>query len=131
MKKINIALLLNLLFLGAITTNTASAYSYYSSSSIEYLWLPFIIIGIYAAVFIVWILVAYWVYKDAKKRGENAILWAILVIFGGLIAIILWFILRPPIGGKKSTPDRICINCGRGIPFDARICPYCGKKFEQ
>ena len=27
--------------------------------------------------------------------------------------------------------DRRCPNCGRIIPFDSRICPYCGKKFEE
>ena len=26
---------------------------------------------------------------------------------------------------------RICPNCGRPIPFDANMCPYCGKKFES
>ena len=26
--------------------------------------------------------------------------------------------------------DRRCPNCGRIIPFDSIICPYCGKKFE-
>lgn len=31
------------------------------------------------------------------------------------------------ISNKKS--DRYCPECGRGIPFDANICPYCGKKF--
>jgi len=26
---------------------------------------------------------------------------------------------------------RICPNCGRSIPVDARICPYCKRDFEQ
>jgi len=26
--------------------------------------------------------------------------------------------------------DRRCPNCGRIIPFDSIICPYCGKRFE-
>jgi hypothetical protein len=41
---------------------------------------------------------------------------------------------------KRSSPellhtrqqnDRRCPNCGRIIPFDSIICPYCGKKFES
>ena len=32
-------------------------------------------------------------------------------------------------GGNK--PDRRCPACGRIIPFDARTCPYCSKKFED
>jgi hypothetical protein len=26
--------------------------------------------------------------------------------------------------------DRRCPNCGRIIPFNSVICPYCGKRFE-
>ena len=26
---------------------------------------------------------------------------------------------------------RRCPNCGRAIPFDARVCPYCAKRFEE
>ena len=70
-------------------------------------------------------------YKDAKKRGEDAIIWAIIILFGGLIGILIWLAIRPPIGGKKTTPKRRCPNCGRGIPFNSVICPYCGKRFES
>jgi RNA polymerase subunit RPABC4/transcription elongation factor Spt4 len=27
--------------------------------------------------------------------------------------------------------DRRCVACGRTIPTDANLCPYCGHKFEQ
>jgi hypothetical protein len=30
---------------------------------------------------------------------------------------------------KEPEKKRYCPNCGRDIPFDANICPYCGKKF--
>ena len=32
-------------------------------------------------------------------------------------------------GQQDRQQERRCPNCGRGIPFDAKICPYCGKKF--
>ena len=32
---------------------------------------------------------------------------------------------------KKTVTDCYCPNCGRSIPFDAKICPYCKKDFEQ
>ncbi|MFH1100961.1 MAG: zinc ribbon domain-containing protein [Methanobacteriota archaeon] len=32
---------------------------------------------------------------------------------------------------SSAAADRMCPNCGRSIPFDARICPYCSKKFEE
>ena len=30
---------------------------------------------------------------------------------------------------QESTHNRLCPDCGRPIPFDANICPYCAKKF--
>ena len=33
---------------------------------------------------------------------------------------------------KKETPKkRFCPNCGREIPFDSNICPYCKHDFER
>jgi ABC-type transport system involved in multi-copper enzyme maturation permease subunit len=77
--------------------------------------------------FIVWILVAIWVYKDAQKHGKNGVLWLIIVILLGLIGLIIYLVVR----GEKVAPSRHCPNCGRGIPEDARSCPYCNKKFEE
>lgn len=31
---------------------------------------------------------------------------------------------------KYGKDDRYCPNCGRSIPFDARVCPFCNKDFE-
>jgi len=31
----------------------------------------------------------------------------------------------------KHHSDRRCPNCGRIIPFDSIVCPYCGKRFED
>ena len=37
---------------------------------------------------------AYWVYNDAKKRGNpNAVLWAVLTFFFTLIGLILYFVI--------------------------------------
>jgi len=30
-----------------------------------------------------------------------------------------------------TSSNRYCPNCGRSIPFDAAICPYCGLKFQN
>ena len=77
--------------------------------------------------FIIWILVAIWVYKDAQKRGKNGVLWLIIVIILGIIGLIIYLVVR----GEKTAPARNCPNCGRSIPEDARSCPYCNKKFEE
>ena len=84
--------------------------------------------------FIIAILIAIWVYKDAEKRGSSGILWLIIVLIAGIVGLIIWLVVRPPIGGNKpaaASSGRKCPNCGRDIPMDARACPYCGKNFEE
>ena len=88
-----------------------------------------------AIPWIIWLILGIWVYKDAEKRGKSGILWFLIVFILGIIGIIIWLVVRPPIGGEKpaatAEPGRRCPNCGRGIPNDARTCPYCGKNFEE
>jgi Na+/H+-dicarboxylate symporter len=86
--------------------------------------------------FVICIMLAIWVYKDAEKRGSSGALWLIIFLITGFIGLIIWLIVRPPIGGdpskgKATDGDRRCPNCGRNIPMDARACPYCAKKFEE
>ena len=38
-------------------------------------------------------------------------------------------IQQPPQYQPQQKADRYCPACGRAIPFDARNCPYCDKKF--
>jgi len=33
----------------------------------------------------------------------------------------------PETRGQQS--KRFCMACGREIPYDSRLCPYCGQKF--
>jgi len=86
-------------------------------------------------VFIIWIILAIWVYKDAEKRGKSGALWLLIVILTGIIGLIVWLVIRPPIGGepgqKKVSSDRRCPSCGRSIPMDAQVCPYCGNNFKK
>lgn len=86
--------------------------------------------------FVIGILIAIWVYRDAEKRGSSGVLWLIICLLTGIIGLIIWFVVRPPIGGKPASAEsggagRMCPSCGRPIPMDARVCPYCGKNFEQ
>jgi predicted permease len=43
---------------------------------------------------IIFILIAVWVYKDAEKRGMSGALWLIIVIILGIIGIIIYLIVR-------------------------------------
>lgn len=69
--------------------------------------------------------------------------WLIVMIF--LLIILMsagiyyaWYLIFK--GVKKELKDifqpsnknnRRCPECGRIIPFDAKICPYCKKDFEE
>lgn len=90
-------------------------------------------------LFIVGIAIAVWVYKDAEKRGKSGALWLIINILIPIVGLIIWFIVRPPEPsfydkqreGHEEDDRRRCPECGRNIPFDASVCPYCGKRFGE
>jgi len=68
-------------------------------------WLPFMAVaGImclcYALPFIISLILAIWVYKDAKRRGDDrAPLWFVLVFFLPILGLIIYLVLR-----KEETP---------------------------
>ena len=116
-------------FILVLLIGTYNALGYSSNYYDTFPTILVVILLVYVTIFIVWLAVAYWVYKDAKKRGlKNAALWGVVAFFGGLIGILIYLVLRNNM--KPDTPGRFCTSCGRTIPFDANICPYCGKRFE-
>ncbi|MFO7676794.1 MAG: zinc ribbon domain-containing protein [Thermoplasmatota archaeon] len=127
-----IAAILTLIACSAIVS--AQDYEYYYPDDVP--WEVFGLgLGLFCIIpfimFIIWIILAIWVYKDAKKRGSSGALWLLIVLITGIIGLIIWLVVRPPIGGEKEESKRMCPNCGRPIPMDARACPYCAKKFEE
>ena len=45
--------------------------------------------------FVVWVALAYWVYKDANKRNmDNAVLWAAITFLLGLIGLVIYLVVR-------------------------------------
>lgn len=84
------------------------------------IFLPFfILLAAYVA------LVGTLVYRDAAKRGMDPWLWATVAVFvPHLIGVILYLVVR-------HTIKNVCINCGKGIQKDYKICPYCGQKQEM
>jgi len=44
--------------------------------------------------FIIAILIAVWVYRDAESKGESGVLWLIIVLITGIIGLIIWLIIR-------------------------------------
>lgn len=59
---------------------------------------------VFALVFLLWIFVLVWVYRDAKRRGKSGVLWVLVVLFLGLLGLIIWVLIRPPLSGDNPLP---------------------------
>lgn len=84
------------------------------------------------ALLAVWIVVIVWVYRDAERRGMNGVLWALLVLIGNLIGLLIYLIVRsdnlPAPQERESLQE--CPACQRQIPADYTFCPHCGAKLQ-
>ena len=134
-KKVTI-LLLSLILTVTFATIASAQYDWGTTSADEAAWMfglgTTMCCAIFLIPFIIWIVLGIWVYKDAEKRGKSGILWFIIILILGIVGLIIWLVVRPPIGGEKAAAsDRKCPNCGRPIPMYARACPYCAKNFEE
>jgi RNA polymerase subunit RPABC4/transcription elongation factor Spt4 len=92
----------------------------------------------------IFLLLIGYVYRDAKRRGMNYVLWTILVIFiPYAIGYVIYFLIRQPMAGAcpqcgatvtpafnfcpkcKFNLHPACPQCHRGIEGEALFCPYC------
>src|SRR4030042_6572538 len=121
-----------IVILSLCITTLVAAYNPYDYNNFSQFFLGFsiFIFALIIIFIILWIFVLIWVYKDAKKRGMNEAIWVIIVFLLSIIGLVIYLIAR--IGQHKTIqqPGRNCPNCGRLIPMDAQICPYCGKDFR-
>jgi len=56
---------------------------------------------VYGVFFLIWIYVLVWVYKDAKRRGKSGAVWVLITLILGIIGLIIWLIVRPPIQQQR------------------------------
>lgn len=95
---------------------------------------------------ILWLSLAFWTYRDAKRRGGMAGYWAIVVLIFFVFGYFIYLIVRPPeyaeevkerdleIKAKEaviSQADLVCPACLKQIERDFLICPYCLKKLKK
>ncbi|MFQ6128750.1 MAG: zinc ribbon domain-containing protein [Thermoplasmata archaeon] len=106
------------------------------------------VFGCLAIWFIIFILIAVWVYRDAESRGMSGALWLIIVILTGIIGLIVYLVVRsekrpqypyaqPPYQPYQQPPAaeappaaRFCSSCGATLPSGANNCPNCGAKVQ-
>jgi len=56
------------------------------------IWMIMIVVLI--VTYIIFFLIAIWVYKDAKKRDMNAVVWLLIVLLTGCIGCIIYLVVR-------------------------------------
>lgn len=65
-----------------------------------------------------WLLLAIWVYQDARRRPTNAAAWGILTLFTNVIGWLVYLIARPMLS--------LCPNCNQEQSNDLKFCTSCG-----
>lgn len=66
-----------------------------------------------------------YVYRDAKKRGMNPVLWTLIAMLApSLIGFIIYLLVR----GNYS--NMMCPNCNTRIAEQYVVCPGCGAKLK-
>ncbi len=110
------------------------------------------------ALLIIWIFVIVWVYRDAERRGMNGVLWALLVLIGNIIGLLIYLIVRsdsiPALKAGHETQEcpscqkqvdasfvfcpycaarlhAVCPECGKPTEENWKACPHCGKKLKE
>jgi len=75
-----------------------------------------------AAVFV---LIGVYVYRDASRRGMNAVLWTVIAVLApSLVGFIVYLLVR------GSYPDCRCPQCGASIEREYAICPHCSARLR-
>ena len=88
--------------------------------------------GLLALVmFIVWVMVIVWVYRDAERRGMNGVLWALLVFIGNLVGLLIYLIIRSENRPEvRNTPAQVCPQCANPVGGSHVFCPHCGERLH-
>lgn len=88
----------------------------------------------------------YWVYRDAKRRGNNAVYWAIVVAIFNVFGLFIYLILRRPeylddvnerevemkaAMARMGAGGGSCPACGKPVEGDFLICPSCLKRLKK
>ena len=71
------------------------------------------------------VMIGVYVYRDAKRRGMNAMAWTLIAVAApALIGFIIYLLIR----GNYS--DLQCPQCTEPITEQYTVCPHCGAKLR-
>ncbi|MGE5631022.1 MAG: zinc ribbon domain-containing protein [Caulobacteraceae bacterium] len=83
------------------------------------------IVGALAMLFFMlyWVLLALWVYQNAKKAKSNAVLWGVITLFTNLAGLFIYLIYKQN--------NQTCFKCGATQNKRNIFCTYCGAKISR
>ncbi len=71
------------------------------------------------------VMIGVYVYRDAKRRGMNAIAWTLIAVAApALIGFIIYLLVR------GNYPDLQCPQCAEPVTEQYTVCPHCGAKLR-
>ncbi|MGB8952083.1 MAG: zinc ribbon domain-containing protein [Candidatus Aminicenantales bacterium] len=83
------------------------------------------------ALLALWVYVIIWVYRDAERKGMNGLLWALLVLIGNIIGLIIYLIIRSESSAKpREILSEKCPSCGNNVTAGFTYCPNCGARLK-
>ncbi len=89
------------------------------------IWGAFVSLIFFSVILIVPILIGVYVYRDATRRGMNALVWTLIALFApSLIGFIIYLIVR------SNYSDLECPRCQTTIKDEYVLCPKCGAKLR-
>ena len=73
-------------------------------------------------LFIFWILLPLWIFKDAKKHHSKARIWTIITFVLNILGLGIYLIFR--------SKNKKCIACNKELEDNWIICPYCKNEID-
>ena len=88
-------------------------------------WLPALLFGFIIFALCTSAFFAAWVYEDCKKRGDDPVLWGLVVFIATpFIGLLIYFL-------RRSEIKDICGACGHKISLKAKYCEECGTPVKK
>lgn len=87
--------------------------------------LPVLLLGFVLSALCTSVLFAAWVHEDCKRRGDDPVLWALVVFCATPFVGFLIYFLR------RSEIKNVCPACGQRISVRAKYCEECGMYIEK
>ncbi len=76
-------------------------------------------------IFCIPVLIGIYVYRDASRRGMNAVLWTLIAVFTpSLLGLIIYLLVR------NNYSDLTCPNCNAPVEESFVVCPSCRTKLR-